>query len=203
MITGEHQAVMLAQAVDALNITGERANGVYVDGTFGRGGHSRRILELLGSGGRLIALDRDADAIRAGESINDQRFKLIHGWFGELGALLTGAGAGAGAGVAKVDGILLDLGVSSPQLDDAARGFSFRFDAPLDMRMDISRGMSAAQTAYWENVLAKAVEADEWNKMLEADQLSGGFLKSADTRAYLRAQQDELRTIMTDLGLVR
>ena len=65
------------------------------------------------------------------------------------------------------------------------------------------RGMSAAQTAYWENVLAKAVEADEWNKMLEADQLSGGFLKSADTRAYLRAQQDELRTIMTDLGLVR
>ena len=114
MITGEHHAVMLAQAVDALNITGERANGVYVDGTFGRGGHSRRILELLGSGGRLIALDRDADAIRAGESINDQRFKLIHGWFGELGALLTGAGAGAGAGVAKVDGILLDLGVSSP-----------------------------------------------------------------------------------------
>jgi 16S rRNA (cytosine1402-N4)-methyltransferase len=145
VITGEHHAVMLAQAVDALNITGERANGVYVDGTFGRGGHSRRILELLGSGGRLIALDRDADAIRAGESINDQRFKLIHGWFGELGALLTGAGAGAGAGVAKVDGILLDLGVSSPQLDDAARGFSFRFDAPLDMRMDISRGMSAAQ----------------------------------------------------------
>ena len=148
MIAGAHQAVLLAQAVEALNIAGERANGVYVDGTFGRGGHSRRILELLGSGGRLIGLDRDLDAIKAGESIKDKRFTLIHGWFGELRALL------ARVGVAKVDGILLDLGVSSPQLDDAARGFSFRFDAPLDMRMDTSRGMTAAQ---W---LAQAEESE-------------------------------------------
>jgi 16S rRNA (cytosine1402-N4)-methyltransferase len=136
---GEHQAVMLAQAVDGLNVRDERAEGVYVDGTFGRGGHSRRILELLGNGGQLIALDRDAEAINAGAAIHDKRFTLLHGWFGGMRGLL------AGAGVKRVDGILLDLGMSSPQLDDAARGFSFRFDAPLDMRMDTSRGMTAAQ----------------------------------------------------------
>ena len=138
MMAGEHQAVMLAQAVEALNVPNVR-NGIYVDGTFGRGGHSRRILDVLGSEGRLIALDRDLDAITAGAAINDKRFTLLHGWFGEMRALL------AGAGIEKVDGILLDLGVSSPQLDDAARGFSFRFDAPLDMRMDTSRGLTAAQ----------------------------------------------------------
>ncbi len=148
MSAGEHQAVMLAQAVDGLNVQGARADGVYVDGTFGRGGHSRRILQMLGGGGRLIALDRDPDAIHAGAAITDKRFTLLHGWFGELRELL------AGAGVKKVDGMLLDLGVSSPQLDDAERGFSFRFDAPLDMRMDTSRGLTAAQ---W---LATADEAD-------------------------------------------
>jgi 16S rRNA (cytosine1402-N4)-methyltransferase len=135
----EHQAVLLAQAVDGLNVRAEREQGIYVDGTFGRGGHSRRILELLGSGGRLIAIDRDPDAIKAGAAINDRRFTLLHGRFGELCKLLESAG------VAKVDGILLDLGVSSPQLDEAARGFSFRLDAPLDMRMDIGRGITAAQ----------------------------------------------------------
>jgi len=143
-----HQAVMLAQAVEALNVRDGRADGIYVDGTFGRGGHSRQILALLGGGGRLIALDRDPDAIKAGAVISDKRFTLLHGRFGELRALL------AGVGVKKVDGILLDLGVSSPQLDEAARGFSFRFDAPLDMRMDTSRGMTAAQ---W---LATADESD-------------------------------------------
>ena len=136
MSVGAHQAVMLEQAVAGLNVG---AGGTYVDCTFGRGGHSRRVLELLGRGGRLIALDRDPDAIKAGAAISDTRFTLLYGRFGELHALL------ARAGVGKADGILLDLGVSSPQLDDAARGFSFRFDAPLDMRMDTSRGMTAAQ----------------------------------------------------------
>ena len=139
MSAGEHQAVMLAQAVDGLNVSAARVNGIYVDGTFGRGGHSRRILAVLGSEGRLIALDRDPDAIKAGAAIHDKRFTLVHGWFGELHTLLQGIG------IEKVDGILLDLGVSSPQLDDAARGFSFRFEAPLDMRMDTSRGLTAAQ----------------------------------------------------------
>ena len=139
---------MLAQAVDGLNVCAGRDNGIYVDGTFGRGGHSRRILQALGRDGRLIALDRDPDAVRAGAAIDDRRFTLLHGRFGELGRLLDEVG------VAKVDGILLDLGVSSPQLDDAARGFSFRFDAPLDMRMDTSRGITAAQ---W---LAQAEESE-------------------------------------------
>jgi 16S rRNA (cytosine1402-N4)-methyltransferase len=142
---GAHQAVLLAQAVDGLKV---HADGIYVDGTFGRGGHSRRILQGLGGDGRLIALDRDLDAIRAGAAIDDPRFTLLHGRFGELTRLL------AEAGVAKADGILLDLGVSSPQLDEAARGFSFRFDAPLDMRMDTSRGVTAAQ---W---LAQAAESE-------------------------------------------
>lgn len=145
MSEGVHQAVMLAQAVDGLNV---REDGIYVDGTFGRGGHSRRILQLLGMQGRLIALDRDPEAVSAGRAIRDERLTLIHARFGEMQAVL------AGVGVEKVDGILLDLGVSSPQLDDPARGFSFRFDAPLDMRMDTSRGITAAQ---W---LAQAEETE-------------------------------------------
>ena len=146
----EHQAVMREQAVDGLNVRADekRASGIYVDGTFGRGGHSRRILQWLGSSGRLIALDRDAEAIQAGAAITDKRFTLLHGWFGGMQTLL------AKEGVQKADGILLDLGVSSPQLDDAARGFSLRFDAPLDMRMDTSRGITAAQ---W---LAQTEESD-------------------------------------------
>jgi len=134
--TGGHQAVLLAQAVAGLAV---RADGVYVDGTFGRGGHSRRILSALGGRGRLIALDRDPHAIRAGAAISDPRLTLLHARFGELAKVL------AGVGVTAVDGILLDLGVSSPQLDDAARGFSFRLDAPLDMRMDASVGRTAGE----------------------------------------------------------
>jgi 16S rRNA (cytosine1402-N4)-methyltransferase len=135
-VTSVHVPVMAREAVAALAI---RPDGVYVDGTFGRGGHSRLILAALGSGGRLIALDRDPDAIRAGAEMNDARLTLVQRAFSQLGAVLSGLG------VAKVDGILLDIGVSSPQLDDAARGFSFRFDAPLDMRMDPGSGLSAAQ----------------------------------------------------------
>ncbi len=133
---GRHRAVLLGEAVDALQI---KPAGVYVDGTFGRGGHSREILERLDAQGRLIALDRDPAAIAAGEELADPRLKLIHAPFGDLVRVLKEAGAG------QVDGVLLDLGVSSPQLDEAQRGFSFRFDAPLDMRMDTSCGETAAQ----------------------------------------------------------
>ena len=110
-----------------------------MDGTFGRGGHSARILEQLGSKGKLIALDKDPAAVAAGKTWRDARFRIVHCGFAKLAEVLREQG------VEKVDGILLDLGVSSPQLDDSERGFSFRFDAPLDMRMDVSSGITAAQ----------------------------------------------------------
>jgi 16S rRNA (cytosine1402-N4)-methyltransferase len=132
---GGHRTVMLAQAVAALQV---RADGTYVDATFGRGGHSRAILAQLGPSGSLVALDRDPAAIAAAKEMADRRFTALHADFASLGEALDRLGVGL------VDGILLDLGVSSPQLDDAQRGFSFRFDAPLDMRMDPTRGVSAA-----------------------------------------------------------
>jgi 16S rRNA (cytosine1402-N4)-methyltransferase len=131
-----HVSVLLAEAVDALAI---RADGIYVDGTFGRGGHSRAVLERLGPHGRLIAFDRDPMAIAAGRAIEDARLTLVHSAFSALDEALSGLQ------VEKVDGVLLDLGVSSPQLDEGARGMSFRYDAPLDMRMDTSRGQTVAQ----------------------------------------------------------
>ena len=131
-----HTTVLLHEAVEALAI---KPDGVYVDGTFGRGGHSARILEQLGNEGRLIALDKDPAAVAAGKTWRDARFQMVHRGFAQLAEVLRELD------VAKVDGILLDLGVSSPQLDDADRGFSFRFDAPLDMRMDTSSGMTAAE----------------------------------------------------------
>ena len=131
-----HQTVLLEEAVEALRI---KADGVYVDGTFGRGGHSRAILARLGSSGKLIALDRDAMAIAAAMEIADPRLAAVHAQFGALRDVIRQAG------MAHVDGVLLDLGMSSPQLDAADRGFSFRFDGPLDMRMDTSRGQTAAQ----------------------------------------------------------
>ncbi len=131
----QHRTVLLREAVEALAI---KASGTYLDGTFGRGGHSRAILERLGPDGRLLALDRDPQAIAAAQSMHDPRFRGVHRCFGELAA------AAQIAGVGQVDGVLLDIGVSSPQLDEAARGFSFRFDAPLDMRMDTTQGETAA-----------------------------------------------------------
>lgn len=132
----EHVTVLLDEAVDALAI---KPGGVYVDGTFGRGGHSRRILEQLGADGRLIALDRDLAAVSAAAAISDPRFSMIHSHFAELRAALDDRA------IRQVDGILLDLGISSPQIDEGERGFSFRFDGPLDMRMNQSRGQTAAE----------------------------------------------------------
>lgn len=133
---GTHVTVLLEEAVDSLAI---KSDGVYMDATFGRGGHSRRILSSLGEGGQLVALDRDPQAIAAGAEINDSRFRLVHHAFGEI------AEAAHEAGVSDVDGILFDVGVSSPQIDDGRRGFSFRQDAPLDMRMDTTQGETAAE----------------------------------------------------------
>ena len=130
-----HTTVLLAEAVEALVW---RADGVYVDGTFGRGGHSRAILQRLGPDGRLVAFDRDPEALVAGAALEDPRLRLVHANFAQMRDEL------ADRGIDAVDGVLLDLGVSSPQIDNPARGFSFRFDAPLDMRMDTTRGETAA-----------------------------------------------------------
>ena len=131
-----HSAVLLAEAVDTLALI---PDGVYVDCTFGRGGHSRLILEHLGRNGRLIALDRDPTAVAAAANIDDARFRIVHAGFSRLDRVLDGCGVG------PVAGVLMDLGVSSPQIDAAARGFSFRRDGPLDMRMDNTQGATAAQ----------------------------------------------------------
>ena len=135
----QHRTVLLDEAVDALAIHGERENGTYIDGTFGRGGHSRLLLSRLGPNGRLIAFDKDPMAIATAEQITDPRFCIVHDSFATMGEALRARG------VKQVDGILLDLGISSPQVDDAGRGFSFRNDGPLDMRMDTTRGISAAE----------------------------------------------------------
>jgi 16S rRNA (cytosine1402-N4)-methyltransferase len=131
-----HHTVLLKEAVAALNI---KQNGVYVDATFGRGGHSKEIVAALGAEGRLLALDRDPLAAESAKLMDDPRFCFAHRSFRELKAVLTEAG------MKSVDGVLLDLGVSSPQLDDPARGFSFRADGPLDMRMDTSQGETARE----------------------------------------------------------
>ena len=135
----QHRTVLLDEAVDALELSGARASGTYIDGTFGRGGHSRLLLSRLAPEGRLIAFDKDPQAIATAEQINDPRFCIVHDSFATM------ADALAARGIHQVDGILLDLGISSPQVDDASRGFSFRQDGPLDMRMDTTRGMSAAE----------------------------------------------------------
>jgi 16S rRNA (cytosine1402-N4)-methyltransferase len=135
----QHRTVLLDEAVDALDITGARADGIYIDGTFGRGGHSRLILSRLSERGRLIGFDKDTQAIATAAQMDDPRFSIVHDSFATMQEALSEKG------IAQVDGILLDLGISSPQVDDAARGFSFRNDGPLDMRMDTTRGVSAAE----------------------------------------------------------
>ncbi|WP_300454142.1 16S rRNA (cytosine(1402)-N(4))-methyltransferase RsmH [Accumulibacter sp.] len=134
-----HRTVLLQEAVAALAI---KPGGTYVDGTFGGGGHSRAILDQLGPEGRLLALDRDPQAVAQGKEVNDRRLLVRHQRFGELDDALRQAGFASEQGV---DGVLLDIGVSSPQLDESQRGFSFRHDAPLDMRMDTTQGETAAQ----------------------------------------------------------
>lgn len=145
-----HEAVFLEEAVEALAI---RPDGRYLDCTFGRGGHSAAILAHLGPQGRLLAIDRDPEAVAAGRAWRDSRFAIEHLPFSGLGSALDAHG------IERLDGVLFDLGVSSPQLDDPARGFSFRASGPLDMRMDPTRGVPARQ---WlleasENDIARVV----------------------------------------------
>ncbi len=151
----EHKPVLLRESVEALAI---EPDGIYVDGTFGRGGHSQQILEQLGSNGRLIAFDKDPQAIVTADEkfSHESRFSIHHGSFAELEEYLIAQGL-----CGKINGILLDLGVSSPQLDDAQRGFSFQQSGPLDMRMNDQQGMNAAQ---WIN---KAKETEIANVIYE------------------------------------
>lgn len=141
---GAHAPVLAAEAIEMLNV---KPDGVYVDATFGRGGHSRRMLSALGPNGRLIALDRDPQAIAAAAAIEDKRFTCVHARFSRLAPVLDQLSVG------EVDGVLLDLGVSSPQLEEAERGFSFRRDGPLDMRMDPTGSDESAQD--WLNRAAQ------------------------------------------------
>lgn len=133
-----HITVLLHEAVDGLAV---KPDGIYVDGTFGRGGHSRLILSQLGEEGRLVVFDKDPQAIAVANELaaQDKRVSVVHDGFAHFQTALDELGIG------QIDGALFDLGISSPQIDEAARGFSFRFDAPLDMRMDPTRGQSAAQ----------------------------------------------------------
>ncbi len=133
----QHISVLLNESIDGLAI---KPDGIYIDGTFGRGGHSRTILSKLGDNGRLYSIDRDPQAIAEAGKINDPRFTIIHGPFSGMAQYAERYDL-----VGKVDGVLLDLGVSSPQLDDAERGFSFMKDGPLDMRMDPTSGIPVSQ----------------------------------------------------------
>ena len=147
MISNHHQSVMFTESIDALNI---KTGGIYIDATFGRGGHTQGILDKLDKSGSVIAFDQDIRAVEfAKENFNDDRLTVIHSAFTHMGEILSERNLSG-----KIDGILMDLGVSSPQLDNADRGFSFNTDGPLDMRMDQTSGISAAQ--WLEN--ADAVE---------------------------------------------
>jgi len=179
-VTLLHATVLLHEAVAALQV---QSQGIYVDGTFGRGGHSRLILQQLGPQGRLIALDKDPAAIAAGQEIKDARFQLVHSGFEHLREVLRALS------IDKVDGVLLDLGVSSPQLDDAERGFSFRFDAPLDMRMDTSRGQTAAEwlATVDESLLAEVIS--DYGEERFAKQVARALVAARKEQEFVTTRQ--------------
>lgn len=182
-----HQAVLYREALQNLNI---HADGTYIDCTFGRGGHCSGILAQLGEHGKLLALDRDLDAINsepAKQLLLDRRFNLHHGSFAELSSIANRAGIDG-----KVNGILMDLGVSSPQLDTAERGFSFLREGPLDMRMDTSRGMSA------EEYLAVAEEKELARILFEY-----GEERFARQIAHAIVQRRQLQPLRTTLQLAK
>jgi 16S rRNA (cytosine1402-N4)-methyltransferase len=187
-----HTTVLLNEAIDAL---GSELAGTYVDGTFGRGGHSRLLLSRLSPEGRLIAFDKDPQAVAAATegdgAIVDPRFSIIHASFADM------RGALASRGIEQVDGVLLDLGVSSPQIDDPSRGFSFRFDGPLDMRMDTTRGESAADflARADERLIAQVVRdygeerfASQVSKAVVARRESGSPVRTTAELAQLVAR---------------
>ena len=183
-----HITVMLEEAGEGLAV---KPSGVYVDGTFGRGGHSRKILEKLGSEGRLIALDRDLAAVSSAASVQDARFQIVHRHFAAMEEVL------ADLGVKAVDGVLLDLGISSPQIDIGERGFSFRFDGPLDMRMDQTVGQTAAEfiAEATEQKLAEVIKT--YGEERFAKQIARAIV-AARTRGDVIATTKQLAKIVAD-----
>ena len=175
-----HKPVLLQETLAALAV---RRDGIYVDGTFGRGGHSQAILEELGPAGRLIALDRDPDAEEAARGLKDSRFRFFRAKFSSLSETLDAAG------LRLADGMLFDLGVSSPQLDDPTRGFSFRADGPLDMRMDPQTGRSAAEwLATAEEQQIKEVIRDYGEERF-AKQIAAAIVAARRREPLLRTRQ--------------
>ena len=175
-----HRPVLLNEVLEALNI---QPDGIYLDGTFGRGGHARAVLARLGAQGQLLATDKDPAAIETGRKLmaEDARFGIVQGSYTMLGHEAQQRGW-----TGKVNGILLDLGVSSPQLDDASRGFSFRSDGPLDMRMDTTSGESAAE---W---LAHASERDiadvlfEYGEERHAKRIARAIIKTRESEGPIK-----------------
>ncbi len=184
MTSNHHQSVMFTESIDALNI---KTGGIYIDATFGRGGHTQGILDKLDKSGSVIAFDQDIHAVEfAKENFNDDRLTVIHSAFTHMGELLSARNLSG-----KIDGILMDLGVSSPQLDNADRGFSFNTDGPLDMRMDQTSGISAAQ---W---LAQADEMEIANVIYEfGEERKSRHIASA----IKRMQQDKAITTTLQLA---
>ena len=174
-----HQTVLLNEAVEALSV---RPDGQYVDATFGRGGHSRAILGRLAASGRLTAFDKDPQAVAAAQELaaSDGRFSIRHQGFCHLGEL----------GVSTADGVLMDLGVSSPQIDDPERGFSFRHDGPLDMRMDTTRGQSVAQWLETAEVSTLAEVIREYGEERFAQQVAKAIDRRRQERGPLRTTRE-------------
>ena len=175
-----HITVLLDEAVEALAV---RADGCYLDGTFGRGGHSRLILQHMGPGGRLLGFDKDPQAIATGQALaaEDGRFVIVQRSFAELGSELESRGLAG-----KVSGVLLDLGVSSPQLDDPERGFSFMNDGPLDMRMDPSRGISAADFIATASAEEIARVFKEYGEERFAKRMANAVVQRRETQRFER-----------------
>lgn len=183
MTTSEHAhlPVMLDEVIEHLNI---KKNGVYVDATFGRGGHAKAILKHLGADGRIVVIDKDPEAIAAAKKIHDERLLIHHGSFEDLENIVNQFDLHG-----KVDGILMDLGVSSPQLDDARRGFSFMREGPLDMRMDPTHGIDAAT---WVN----SAEEDEIVRVLKeygeerfAKRIAAAIISTRENKAITRTAE--------------
>ncbi|WP_122662712.1 16S rRNA (cytosine(1402)-N(4))-methyltransferase RsmH [Pseudomonas viridiflava] len=175
-----HITVLLDEAVEALAV---RADGCYMDGTFGRGGHSRLVLQKLGPDGRLLGFDKDPQAIATGQALaaEDGRFVIVQRSFAELGSEAQARGVAG-----KVSGILLDLGVSSPQLDDPERGFSFMNDGPLDMRMDPTRGVSAAEFIATAPVEEIARVFKEYGEERFAKRMAGAVVARREVQPFER-----------------